>query len=79
MSNLKLAATTLLLGAASAYHARRQTGNENPEVVIAGASSYNGLNLVPQMGWNNWNVRCRQCRKEQWRMLTHSPRPFIAM
>lgn len=25
-------------------------------VVIPGASSYNGLNLVPQMGWNNWNA-----------------------
>ncbi|KAF2641333.1 glycoside hydrolase [Massarina eburnea CBS 473.64] len=27
-----------------------------PEVIIPGASSYNGLNLVPQMGWNNWNA-----------------------
>ncbi|KAI9660792.1 MAG: hypothetical protein M1831_003484 [Alyxoria varia] len=26
------------------------------EVVIPGADSYNGLNLVPQMGWNNWNA-----------------------
>lgn len=26
------------------------------DVVIPGASSYNGLNLVPQMGWNNWNA-----------------------
>ncbi|KAF2501899.1 alpha-galactosidase [Lophium mytilinum] len=25
-------------------------------VVIPGASSYNGLNLVPQMGWDNWNA-----------------------
>ncbi|KAF2421141.1 alpha-galactosidase [Tothia fuscella] len=24
-------------------------------VVIPGASSYNGLGLVPQMGWDNWN------------------------
>ncbi|KAL1631826.1 hypothetical protein SLS56_004188 [Neofusicoccum ribis] len=24
--------------------------------VIPGASSYNGLNLVPQMGWDNWNA-----------------------
>jgi alpha-galactosidase len=62
MWNFKLAAITLLLRATSAYHARRQTGNENPEVVIAGASSYNGLNLVPQMGWNNWNVRCQLCQ-----------------
>jgi alpha-galactosidase len=28
--------------------------DENGEVVIPGASSYNGLNLVPQMGWNTW-------------------------
>jgi alpha-galactosidase len=27
-----------------------------PQVIIPGASSYNGLNLVPQMGWNNWNA-----------------------
>lgn len=26
------------------------------DVVIPGATSYNGLNLVPQMGWNNWNA-----------------------
>ncbi|KAL1644171.1 hypothetical protein SLS58_004451 [Diplodia intermedia] len=26
------------------------------DVVIPGASSYNGLNLVPQMGWDNWNA-----------------------
>lgn len=25
-------------------------------VVIPGGSSYNGLNLVPQMGWDNWNA-----------------------
>ena len=25
-------------------------------VVIPGADSYNGLNLVPQMGWDNWNA-----------------------
>jgi hypothetical protein len=24
--------------------------------VIPGASSYNGLALTPQMGWNNWNA-----------------------
>jgi alpha-galactosidase len=57
MSNFKLVAASLLLGSTSAYYPRRQVGNENPEVIIAGASSYNGLNLVPQMGWNNWNVR----------------------
>lgn len=25
-------------------------------VVIPGGTSYNGLNLVPQMGWDNWNA-----------------------
>ena len=35
---------------------RRQVGGDAPDVVIPGASSYNGLNLVPQMGWNNWNA-----------------------
>jgi alpha-galactosidase len=78
MSNFKLAATTLLLSTASAYHARRQTGNENPEVIIAGASSYNGLNLVPQMGWNNWNVRpCLQIYEDT--CLQSTLRPSIAM
>lgn len=58
MVTLKFAAAMALhLGSSSAYHQiRRQTGNENPEFVIPGASSYNGLNLVPQMGWNNWNA-----------------------
>lgn len=28
----------------------------NGTVIIPGASSYNGLNLVPQMGWDNWNA-----------------------
>lgn len=26
------------------------------QVVIPGADSYNGLNVVPQMGWDNWNA-----------------------
>lgn len=57
MTNMKFAsAATLLFGFASAYHQRRQVGSDTPEVVIPGASSYNGLNLVPQMGWNNWNA-----------------------
>ncbi|KAI9687225.1 MAG: hypothetical protein M1822_002268 [Bathelium mastoideum] len=30
--------------------------NQTGEVVIPGASSYNGLNLSPQMGWDNWNA-----------------------
>ena len=29
--------------------------DQNGKVIIPGASSYNGLNLVPQMGWNTWN------------------------
>ena len=29
-------------------------GSSTPN--IPGASSYNGLNLVPQMGWDNWNA-----------------------
>ena len=38
----------LLIGSVSAYL------TPDGEVVIPGASSYNGLNLVPQMGWNTW-------------------------
>ena len=43
---------------ASAYNQRRYIDNSTgtPQVVIPGASSYNGLNLVPQLGWNNWNA-----------------------
>ncbi|KAF2685833.1 glycoside hydrolase family 27 protein [Lentithecium fluviatile CBS 122367] len=53
---LAVAAATLLLGEAVAYkYHKRQSDNET-EFVIPGASSYNGLNLVPQMGWNNWNA-----------------------
>lgn len=46
-----------LLGSTNAYQ-RRYIDNSSgtPEVVIPGASSYNGLNLVPQMGWNTWNA-----------------------
>ncbi|KAH7138310.1 glycoside hydrolase superfamily [Dendryphion nanum] len=45
-------------GQTSAYNQRRYIDNSTgtPQVVIPGASSYNGLNLVPQMGWNNWNA-----------------------
>jgi alpha-galactosidase len=38
----------LLVARASAYL------TAEGDVVIPGASSYNGLNLVPQMGWNTW-------------------------
>lgn len=56
-SSALIASAALLLGVSDAYyHDKRQTGNENPTVIIPGASSYNGLNLVPQMGWNNWNA-----------------------
>lgn len=45
-----IAATALLLRLAAAYI------TEDGTVVIPGAASYNGLNLVPQMGWDNWNA-----------------------
>jgi alpha-galactosidase len=51
---LTVAAAALLLGSTSAYNKREP--DSGSEVVIPGASSYNGLNLVPQMGWNNWNA-----------------------
>ena len=62
MATFRLATTAaLLFGQATASPQaqmleRRQVGGEEPDVVIPGASSYNGLNLVPQMGWNNWNA-----------------------
>jgi alpha-galactosidase len=62
MATFKLAtAAALLFGRAAPspqaqQFERRQVGGEEPDVVIPGASSYNGLNLVPQMGWNNWNA-----------------------
>jgi alpha-galactosidase len=48
------AALSFLFGDASAYH-KRQNDNST-KFVVPGASSYNGLNLVPQMGWNDWNA-----------------------
>lgn len=62
MATFKLAtAAALLFGQATAspqaqMFEKRQVGGEEPDVIIPGASSYNGLNLVPQMGWNNWNA-----------------------
>lgn len=62
MATFKLAtAAALLLGQAiaspqSQMFKKRQVGGEEPDVIIPGASSYNGLNLVPQMGWDNWNA-----------------------
>jgi alpha-galactosidase len=59
---LLAAVTTLLSGHAQAskqydtLHPRFDKSRGTPEVIIPGASSYNGLNLVPQMGWNNWNA-----------------------
>ncbi|KAF2001676.1 glycoside hydrolase family 27 protein [Amniculicola lignicola CBS 123094] len=51
-------AALLLVGKTVAHSQRRYIDNSSgtPETVIPGASSYNGLNLVPQMGWNNWNA-----------------------
>ncbi|KAI9720298.1 MAG: hypothetical protein M1828_005761 [Chrysothrix sp. TS-e1954] len=49
-SLLAQAASWLLL---VAWTVRAQSSNTP---VIPGASSYNGLNLVPQMGWDNWNA-----------------------
>lgn len=50
-SAMRLAlAAGLLAMPASAYITK------DGDVVIPGASSYNGLNLVPQMGWDNWNA-----------------------
>jgi alpha-galactosidase len=55
-----LTAAALLLGKTTAYNRLQQRYIDNstgtPQVIIPGASSYNGLNLVPQMGWNNWNA-----------------------
>lgn len=62
MATFKLAtAAALLFGQAAAspqaqMFEKRQVGGEEPAVIIPGASSYNGLNLVPQMGWDNWNA-----------------------
>lgn len=62
MTTFKLAtAAALLFGQTTAspqaqQYERRQVGSEEPVVIVPGASSYNGLNLVPQMGWNNWNA-----------------------
>ncbi|OAF99565.1 alpha-galactosidase [Paraphaeosphaeria sporulosa] len=54
----QLLTAATLLGATTAYNQRRYIDNSSgtPEVIIPGASSYNGLNLVPQMGWNTWNA-----------------------
>lgn len=59
---IKLAtAAALLLGQATSspqaqQYERRQASGAEPAVIIPGASTYNGLNLVPQMGWDNWNA-----------------------
>lgn len=53
-----LAAAAALCGQTAGYNQRRYIDNSSgtPEVIVPGASSYNGLNLVPQMGWDNWNA-----------------------
>ena len=53
----QLLSAATLLGATTAFNERRYIDNSSaPEVIIPAASSYNGLNLVPQMGWNTWNA-----------------------
>ncbi|KAK4973251.1 hypothetical protein LTR28_011654 [Elasticomyces elasticus] len=49
-SKRSFVAAALLLKLTTAYLA------DDGTVVIPGAASYNGLNLVPQMGWDNWNA-----------------------
>lgn len=53
-----LVAAALCSGSSAYQYNRRYIDNSTgtPKVVIPGASSYNGLNLVPQMGWNTWNA-----------------------
>jgi len=46
---IAITASTLLLPHALAYL-------QNGTVIIPGATSYNGINLTPQMGWDNWNA-----------------------
>lgn len=43
--------TALLVGQVVSY-----VDISTRKVIVPGASSYNGLNLVPQMGWDNWNA-----------------------
>lgn len=42
----------------ASLHCRQATAyiDKAGDVIIPGASSYNGLNLAPQMGWDNWNA-----------------------
>ncbi|KAF2466516.1 glycoside hydrolase [Lindgomyces ingoldianus] len=55
--SLLVAAVALLGGQAAAYNRRFiENSSDTEQVIISGASSFNGLNLVPQMGWNNWNA-----------------------
>ena len=46
-----LSAALLFCGRAVSY-----IDNKTGDVIVPGASSYNGLNLSPQMGWDNWNA-----------------------
>ena len=46
-----LTAASLFFGQAVSY-----LDNKTGDIIIPGASSYNGLNLAPQMGWDNWNA-----------------------
>ena len=49
MAKISLSAIILSLATAA-------LGQDENKPVIPGASSYNGLALTPQMGWNDWNA-----------------------
>lgn len=51
-----LTVATLLNGSCGYQRRYIDNSSSTPEIIIPGASSYNGLNLVPQMGWNTWNA-----------------------
>ena len=48
--------TSLLLAVAFGPGASYAYLTSNGKVIVPGATSYNGLNLVPQMGWDNFNA-----------------------
>lgn len=50
--SLATLSSVIILWASTCYAYLASDGT----VVIPGANSYNGLNLVPQMGWDNWNA-----------------------
>ena len=46
----------IFLAFASLVAGQVGNGGAVSKPVIPGASSYNGLGLTPQMGWDNWNA-----------------------